>query len=663
MRFFPKSILTVIFFLLSSSVFAQGFLHTSGRKIVNGNGEDIYLEGIGLGGWILQEGYMLQMSNFANAAHEIRAKIVDLAGETNADIFYEAYRANYVKRADINAIGSWGFNSIRLPLHYNLLTPPDQPGVYLEEGFAVIDSLLQWCEENQIYLIIDLHAAPGGQSDEPISDYDPNVPSLWEDPAKQDRTVEIWRKIAERYHDKEWIGGYDLLNEPKWNLPPNNQPLRNLYERITDTIRTVDNNHILFIEGNWFATDFSGLTPPWDNNMAYSFHKYWNGNNQDAIQYLVDIKNQYNVPLWLGESGENSNVWYTDCINLMKFNDIGYCWWPHKKVSSISGPLSVLIPNGYQACLNYWNGNGPRPTQQQAFDGLMSLAENLKIENCIFHKDVIDAIFRQTTTSATIPFAQNNVPGIVYAPDYDMGQITQAYNDNDYQNTGGTNWNNGWAYRNDGVDIETCSDFFSNGYNVGWIENGEWLGYTINAVQGGIFNLYMGFASPGGGGQVLLKMDGHNITSMLGVPNSGGWQSWGTLEIDSISLSTGPHFLQVKFFGGEFNFSAMEFTLEASAVQNENMGIKAFDLSQNYPNPFNPVTKVRYEVPQEGNVSIKLYDATGQEIAILINEDKQYGTYYAEVNAGKLKLASGIYYLRAEYEGNIVLTKKIVLIK
>jgi endoglucanase len=662
-RFISKSILFSILFLLSSSVFAQGFLHTSGRKIVDGNGQDFYLEGIGLGGWILQEGYMLQMSNFANAAHEIRAKIVDLVGEANADIFYEAYRANYVNRADINAIGDWGFNSIRLPLHYNLLTPPDQPGVYLEEGFAVIDSLLQWCEENQIYLIIDLHAAPGGQSDEPISDYDPNVPSLWEDPAKQDRTVEIWRKIAERYHDKEWIGGYDLLNEPKWDLPPNNQPLRDLYERITDTVRAVDNNHILFIEGNWFATDFSGLTPPWDNNMAYSFHKYWNGNNQNAIQYLIDIRNQYNVPLWLGESGENSNVWFTDCIELMKFNDIGYCWWPHKKVSSISGPLSALIPNGYQACLNYWNGGGPRPSQQQAFDGLMALANNLKIENCEFHKDVIDAMFRQTTSSATIPFAANNIPGIVYAPDYDMGRITQAYNDNDYQNIGGTNWNNGWAYRNDGVDIESCSDFFSNGYNVGWIENGEWLGYTVNATQGGIYNLYMGFASPNSGGQVLLKMDGHNITQMLAVPNTGGWQNWGTLEIDSIAFSTGTHFLQVKFFGESFNFSAMEFTLEAAGVNDEVQQIKTFELSQNYPNPFNPATTVKFRVPEEGNVAIKLYDVNGQETAAIMNEVKTTGTYYIQVDAGKLNLSSGVYYLRAIYKGRTAFTRKLVLIK
>ena len=180
-----------------------------------------------------------------------------------------------------------------------------------------------------------MHAAPGGQSDEPISDYNPAYQSLWNSEQNKNLTVQIWRKIAERYKDKEWIGGYDLLNEPKWDLPPNNQPLRDLYIRITDTIRAVDNNHLLFIEGNWFATDFSGLTPAWDDNMAYSFHKYWNGNTQSSIQYLADLRNSTNRPLWLGETGENSNRWFVDCVELMKANNIGWAWWPHKKIESI----------------------------------------------------------------------------------------------------------------------------------------------------------------------------------------------------------------------------------------------------------------------------------------------------------------------------------------
>ena len=77
--------------------------------------------------------------------------------------------------------------------------------------------------------------------------------------------------------------------------------------RITRAIRTVDSNHIVYIEGNWYGTDFSFLTPHWDVNMVYSFHKYWSENTQASIQSYLDMRDQYNVPLWLGEFGENSN--------------------------------------------------------------------------------------------------------------------------------------------------------------------------------------------------------------------------------------------------------------------------------------------------------------------------------------------------------------------
>jgi aryl-phospho-beta-D-glucosidase BglC (GH1 family) len=191
--------------------FCQSFLHTSGDKIVDGNNDEIILEGFGLGGWLVMEGYMLHTSGFANAQWEIKQHIEDLIGQANADAYYQAYHENYVNKADIDKIAEWGFNSIRLPFHYNNLTPENSPGVYLEEGFAIIDSILSWCEANQLYLILDMHAAPGGQSDGPICDYNPAKPSLWEDPANQDRTVDIWRKIAERYYNEEWIGGYDLI--------------------------------------------------------------------------------------------------------------------------------------------------------------------------------------------------------------------------------------------------------------------------------------------------------------------------------------------------------------------------------------------------------------------------------------------------------------------
>jgi len=604
---------------------------------------------------------MLHTSNFANAQWEIKAKITDLIGEANTEVFYQTYRNNYVKSADIDSLKKWGFNSVRLPFHYDLFATNTNPPVFLDLGFEIIDSLLMWCEENQIYLILDMHAAPGGQSANNISDYNPAYPSLWESSQNKNLTVQIWRKIAERYKDKEWIGGYDLLNEPAWNLGANNTPLRDLYIRLTDTIRAVDNNHLIFIEGNWYATDFNGLTPAWDENMSYSFHKYWNGNTQSSIQYLIDLRNNTNRPLWLGETGENSNKWFVDCVELMKTNNIGWAWWPHKKIESIAGPLSAYLLPAYQTLLNYWSGNAPRPNATYAYNALMAQANALLIENCRYQKDVTDALIRQPNNNNIIPFADNLVPGIVNATDYDLGKMTYAYNDMDFENTGSNGqWNKGYNYRNDGVDIEPCSDFISNGFNVGWIENGEWLKYTINVLESGIYKIKLNVAAPAAEGKILLSVDGQSITPVLNIPATGGWQSWQYLSVDSIYLSAGVHNLQTRFFIGNFNFSYMDFVLSATSVEEENETPLTFELQQNFPNPFNPVTEIKYSIPQTSNVKLKVFDIVGNEVATLVDEIKSSGKYSVKFYANNL--TSGVYFYRIQTD-NFTSTKKLLLLK
>ena len=171
---------------------------------------------------------------------------------------------------------AWGFNSVRLPMHYNLFTLPIEeepvPGenTWLEIGFELTDSVVSWCKQNEMYVILDLHAAPGGQGyDAAISDYDPSKPSLWESVENRNKMASLWKRLAEIYVDEDWVAGYDLLNEPNWDLP-NGTALRNLYEQCTDSIRSVDPDHIIFVEGNWWANDFTGLTPPWDDQLVYS---------------------------------------------------------------------------------------------------------------------------------------------------------------------------------------------------------------------------------------------------------------------------------------------------------------------------------------------------------------------------------------------------------
>ncbi len=565
------SALSFFFLTFIFQLNAQHFLSTNGKAIVNENQDTILLRGMGLGGWMVQEGYMLQTAGFANPQHEIRAKIQELIGEADTDLFYEAWLANHARKADIDSLKSWGFNSVRLPMHYNLFTLPieDEPvagqQTWLTKGFELTDSLISWCAQNEMYVVLDLHAAPGGQGmDAAISDYDPTKPSLWESEDNRDKMVALWKRIAERYADEQWVAGYDLLNEVNWDLP-GGVALRNLYEEATDSIRSVDPDHIIFIEGNWFANDFTGLTPPWDDNLVYSPHKYWSINDQASIQWVLDLRNTYNVPLYLGETGENSNVWFRDAVRLYEDNDMGWAWWPLKKVEAVAGSLSITKNPGYEALLDYWSNGGTTPDTLFAKNALMQLAEDLKIENCRYQKDVIDALFRQVYSDETIPYATNNIPGLIYAADYDMGVVGEAYHDNDLANysvsTGNYSaWNNGWAYRNDGVDVERCSDNInSNGFNVGFLEVDEWMQYEVNVASSGVYDIHVRTASGGSGGRLHFAMGDADITSTSFAGPTGGWQNWETTIIQNVILDAGD--TKLKFFVDQagFNVSSFEF--------------------------------------------------------------------------------------------------------
>ena len=563
-----------LFFTVLHSIFlsAQG-LKAEGKKIIDQNGNEVLLRGMGLGGWMLMEGYMMQSSDVADTQHEFRQRLEDLMGVDNTNVFFDKWLENHVTKADIDSLSSWGFNSVRLPMHYNLFTLPieeesvEGENTWLSKGFTIIDELLQWCEENEVYLILDLHAAPGGQgANAAISDYNSDLPSLWESDLNKNKTIALWKKLAERYKDEEWIGGYDLLNEVNWEMENDNEELLNLYKDITTEIRTVDNNHIIFIEGNGFANDFNGLTPPWDDNMVYSFHKYWSENTTESIQWVLDIREENNVPLWMGEAGENSNVWFTDAIELFETNDIGWSWWPMKRIETIVGPYSIDFTDGYKKILSYWRGEIEKPSSDEAFSIMIDLANKTNSNLCTYQKDVPDAQIRQIKTNETIPYASHQIPGVIYMSDYDLGRSGIAYYDVDsanYQQSSGyfQAWNSGWVYRNDGVDIEKNTDTVnSNGFHIGFINKGEWINYTLTVSETGVYSMDARIASIEDGGEFLIEMDEEGATRSLSIESSGAWDQFITQSFNDIFLEEGKQTLTIKFDGKKaFNVSSLEF--------------------------------------------------------------------------------------------------------
>ena len=582
-------VLSLLVAVLISQALGQGYLKCKGQNIVDSTDKNVLLRGIGLGGWMVQEGYMLKTNEFANDQFQIRAKIEGLIGKENTDTFYTKWRESYIQKADVQLMKSYGFNSIRVPLHYNLFTLPieQEPvkgqNTWLETGFKLVDSLVSWCKANQIYVILDMHAAPGGQGHGGgIADYNPANFSLWDTIDNRNKMIAVWKRIAQHYANEKCIGGYDLLNETNWDFEKSgningqnctqNAPMLDLYTKLIDSIRSVDKNHIIILEGNNYANNYKGLMGlvNHDNNLVYSFHKYWSYNeiDNDVISNALSIRNTLNVPIWDGESGENSNLWYARCIQLLEDNNIGWAWWTWKKVESACGMNSVKTTPEYNNLLQYWKGKAGMPDVNTAKKTLLGITDNYKISNCVKNTEVVDAMFRQPHTSETKPSKANKIPGIIYAADYDMGLSGYAYYDTDSATYWPLiKWNAGEVYRNDGVDITVCTDVTpNNGYLVGWTKAKEWMAYTVSVDSSMAYSLNLRYASVNAS-VIRLSIDGKDLAGSIDLVGSGGINTWKTFTLSNIILQKGSHKLKLYFEVGGININFMQFDISKPITQ------------------------------------------------------------------------------------------------
>ena len=630
MKYIFTLLLSAYFILgLNDSAQAQNdFLHAQGTKIVDKNGNEVLLRGIGLGQYMLLEPYMWGINNPRNNKSDTQQAILkslaQLTGWDNVNAFMEEYRKNYMTEADIQMLKEAGFNSIRLPMHYNLFIEEDAANnAFIEKGFEMTDNLLAWCKKYEVYLILDMHAVPGGQgTDKAISDQ--YSPGLWDGNANgtaaqyQTKLITLWKEVARRYADEEWIGGYDLINEimyyPSRGLA---SEVRNLYGRITTAIREVDKKHIIYIEGNGYANDHTGLTPPWDNNLVYSFHRYWCGNRQSDIQYMLNMRTQQQVPIWMGESGENSNTWFTAAIELLETNKVGWAWWAYKKVSNISGIVSVPRPNGWDKILSYLESSTDNSVSlglnaENVKTILMGLAENVKLENSKINIDVIYAMMEQPYNNNTKPYGLNELPGRLYATEYDLGRNGFAYNETGIlsrESSSAGAYNEGWTGRNDAVDIEACADPESNGYNIGWIASGEWLNYTVNVLQKGRYKVKMKYAA-NGTGNMTLKLNNIPVISYFTLSNTGAWTTYKLIELGEIKVNQGTNVIQVYAYGG-FNYSFLDFEyLGPSGIPSVKSG--EFNFEAIAPNPVTTNTSFIFTLPEEADcVTFNIYNLQG----------------------------------------------------
>src|SRR5947209_14088700 len=252
------------------------FVTTHGKELVTPDGRPLVLKGIGIGNWLVPEGYMFKFKS-ANSPRLIQAVLNELVGEDEARRFWKAYLDTYVTEDDIRFIKQSGFNSVRVPFDYRLFVTEDEPRKLDGVGYELLDRVVGRSRKEGLYVILDMHAAPGGQTGDNIDD-SWGYPFLFESAESQDLTVRIWRKLAERYKDEPAVIGYDLLNEPIphfFDAAYFNPKLEPVYRKIVAGIREVDKNHIVFLGGAQWDTNFKVFGPAFDDKAAYTCHKLW----------------------------------------------------------------------------------------------------------------------------------------------------------------------------------------------------------------------------------------------------------------------------------------------------------------------------------------------------------------------------------------------------
>ena len=329
---------------------------------------------------------------------------VTIRGQDFTADFWKAFKDNYVTREDIRFIKEQGANTIRLPFHYKLFTDEDYMGLTADQdGFARVDSLVEWCRESDLYLILDMHDAPGGQTGDNIDD-SYGYPWLFDSEVSQQLYCDIWRRIADRYKNEPVILGYELFNEPIApyfeNMEELNGKLEDVYKKGVAAIREVDSNHIILLGGAQWNGNFKPFKDSkFDDKIMYTCHRYGGEPTQAAIQTIINFRDSVNLPMYMGEIGHNTDEWQAAFCQTMRENNIGYTFWPYKKMDG-SSFVGITPPENWANIVyfseapraTYKEIREARPAQAMSRKAMMDFIEACKLKNCVVQEGYIRSL-------------------------------------------------------------------------------------------------------------------------------------------------------------------------------------------------------------------------------------------------------------------------------
>ena len=317
------------------------YLTVQGEKIITASGNEVLLRGTNIGGWLVQESWMSP----TNAQCQLEAMdVLDLRfGRDKRKELMALYDDHFITETDLDFLKDMGITVLRLPFWYRTLA--DEQGALLPDAFSRMDRFVTQCKKRGLYVILDLHGAPGSQNGKDHSG-DVSGANLFESKVYMDQTVALWETVAAHYKDNPAIAMYDLLNEPLGQEGATTRTQWDFYDRLYKAIRAVDANHIITLESCWEAANLPHPKEYGWQNVVYQYHAYkWGADNDAAMQtafakakILSIQKANYGVPTLIGEFTVFQNIKAWDQV-LAAYNEAGFHWttWSYK----VKGPGST----------------------------------------------------------------------------------------------------------------------------------------------------------------------------------------------------------------------------------------------------------------------------------------------------------------------------------
>ena len=389
-----RLLLALLLFLgLAASARADTLVRIEGKNFIAPDGGTLQIKGISLGNWLMPEGYMFKFE-VAKSPRQIYGAFDRLLGPERAQAFWRQFRDTYItpRRHRLHQVGS-----ASTPCASPCTTGCSWTPTARSPARAGSCSIACWagCARPGFCAIVDLHAAPGGQTGINHDD-GPGYPLMFYVPRDRQLTVKLWQAIARRYAGNPAILGYDILNEPiapYHDVATLNPRLEPFYKEVTTAIREVDPGRVVILAGGQWSSSFDMFGPPFADNLAYTYHSFWASTKRDSIQRHLNFSSRYDVPLFLGETGELTDEWNARFRKLHETHGIGWSFWTYKNLDTPSTVVSIPRPDGWNEIVAFADGKRTTKPDEALIDrAIAEYLDGIRFRNGVVRWSYLESL-------------------------------------------------------------------------------------------------------------------------------------------------------------------------------------------------------------------------------------------------------------------------------